>query len=211
MNLTSAVRAGQVTFLDVLFGMASGHPDWDLVEAARRGDRAAFGELWTQCRPAVHSFALRRTSDPWLAEDVTSETFTRALRALDSVTYQGRDVAAWLRTIARNIILDHYKSSQYQRERLAGEVSDWADPDTRTPERVAVDREAARELHAALAPAVASLTADQRQCVRLRFVDELSQADIAQIMGRAEPAVKALQHRAIATLRKRLNQRKDTA
>lgn len=68
--------------------MTTRNPDWDLIEAARHGDRAAFGELWTRCYPSIHRFALRRTGSRRLAEDFTSETFVRAWRAIDMLAYE---------------------------------------------------------------------------------------------------------------------------
>ena len=64
----------------------------------------------------VFRYVLFRVGDRELAEDVTSETFLRALRRIASVSYQGRDVGAWFVTIARNLVLDHVKSSRFRLE-----------------------------------------------------------------------------------------------
>ena len=83
---------------------------WDLIEAAQAGDREAFGSLYSRYAPGVSRFVGSRLRDRALAEDLTSETFARALRRIDSVSDQGRDAGAWFTTIARNLVLDHVKS-----------------------------------------------------------------------------------------------------
>ena len=85
---------------------------WTLVARAQQGDGEAFGRIYDLYAPPVHRYLLHRLGDRTLAEDLTSETFVRALRRIDSLTFQGRDVGAWLVTIARNLVLYHVKSSR---------------------------------------------------------------------------------------------------
>ena len=80
---------------------------WALVRRAQDGDAEAFGQLYDHYVTLVHRYAYHRVGDRATAEDITSETFLRALRRIDSLSFQGRDVGAWLVTIARNIIFDH--------------------------------------------------------------------------------------------------------
>jgi RNA polymerase sigma-70 factor (ECF subfamily) len=112
---------------------------WDLIEAAQAGDRDAYGQLYTRYAPGVSRFVGSRTGDRMLAEDLTSETFARALRRIDSVSYQGRDAGAWFTTIARNLITDHVKSSRYQLDRLTADIAD-ADDRHDSPEQAAISR-----------------------------------------------------------------------
>src|SRR3981081_3191216 len=97
---------------------------WELVTAAQEGDSAAFGLLYDRYVDVVYRYVLFRMGDRDLAEDVTSETFLRALRRITSVSYQGRDVGAWFVTIARNLVLDHVKSSRFRLEIATAEVDD---------------------------------------------------------------------------------------
>ncbi|WP_229874566.1 sigma-70 family RNA polymerase sigma factor [Amycolatopsis deserti] len=176
---------------------------WALVRAAQQGDTAAFGVLYDQYVDVVYRYVYFRLSDRELAEDITSETFLRALRRISSVSYQGRDVGAWFVTIARNIVLDHLKSSRYKLEVVTDEVADSGTapfaappgPDA-GPEQQAVTS-ATRD---ALLSAIAGLGDDQRECIVLRFIQGLSLAETAQIMKRNEGAIKALQHRAVRKL-----------
>ncbi|WP_306999137.1 sigma-70 family RNA polymerase sigma factor [Amycolatopsis thermophila] len=176
---------------------------WALVRAAQQGDNAAFGVLYDQYVDVVYRYVYFRLSDRELAEDITSETFLRALRRISSVSYQGRDVGAWFITIARNIVLDHLKSSRYKLEVVTDEVAD-SGTAAFTGQTVA---EAGPEQQAvtsatrdALLTAIADLGEDQRECIVLRFIQGLSLAETARIMKRNEGAIKALQHRAVRKL-----------
>lgn len=168
---------------------------WDLVHAAQEGDRSAFALLYDKYVDVVFRYVLFRVGDRELAEDVTSETFLRALRRITSVTYQGRDVGAWFVTIARNLVLDHVKSSRYRLEVTTAEVDD-----TRRVESGPEQQVLSMATRTALLDCVRQLGADQRECIVLRFLQGLSVAETAAVMTRNEGAVKALQHRAVRRL-----------
>lgn len=169
---------------------------WDLVEAAQAGDRDAYGQLYTRYAPGVSRFVGSRLRDRALAEDLTSETFARALRRIDSVSYQGRDAGAWFTTIARNLITDHVKSSRTQRETVTAEIDD-ASTDQDTPEQAVIRRDTAADVRRR----VGQLPTDQQECIRLRYFQDLSVAETAAAMGRNDGAVKALAHRGLEGLR----------
>lgn len=168
---------------------------WELVAAAQQGDQNAFGQLYDRYVDVVFRFILFRVSDRPLAEDLTSETFLRALRRISSVSYQGRDVGAWFVTIARNLVLDHVKSSRYRLEMTTADILD-SSADDRGPEHEVVERATATELMRC----VAQLGHDQQECITLRFMQGMSVSETAAVMGRNEGAVKALQHRAVRRL-----------
>jgi RNA polymerase sigma-70 factor (ECF subfamily) len=178
-------------------GQSPGNPNsWVLVTAAQAGDRDAFGQLYARYADGVSRFVGNRLRDRGAVEDLTSETFTRALRRIDSVADQGRDVGAWFTTIARNLVLDHVKSSRHRLETFTAEITDARVSDD-SPEQTVIEKETTAELHRH----VAQLSPDQQECIRRRFLQELSVAETAAAMGRGEGAVKALQHRAIVGLR----------
>ncbi|MDT8909912.1 sigma-70 family RNA polymerase sigma factor [Amycolatopsis sp. PS_44_ISF1] len=177
---------------------------WELVRSAQEGDTSAFGQLYDRYVDVVYRYALFRLGDRDLAEDVTSETFLRALRRITSVSYQGRDVGAWFVTIARNLILDHVKSSRFRLEVVTGEVTEPGGTAGATvgpavqagPEQQAI----AGATRTELLRCVAELGEDQRECIVLRFLQGLSVAETAKVMRRNEGAIKALQHRAVRRL-----------
>jgi len=170
---------------------------WSLVQRVKEGDAEAFGEIYDEYVDMVFRYVYFRVYDKHLAEDFASETFTRALRRIDSVTFQGRDVGAWLITIARNIIRDHVKSSRYKLEVTSADMRD-ADRATEGPE----DAVLAGLTHAVLLTCVKQLSPEQQECIVLRFLQGLSVSETALAMERKEGAIKALQHRAVKRLAK---------
>ena len=175
---------------------AAGGPDvWDLVRRAQDGDAEAFGALYDHYVGMVHRYVHHRVGNRATAEDVTSETFVRALRRIDTLSFQGRDMGAWLITIARNIVLDHVKSSRYRLEVATADMRD-ADSVTEGPEDAVVQL----LTNAELVECMRKLRPEQQECLALRFLHGLSVAETAEVMGKREGAIKALQHRAVRRL-----------
>lgn len=170
-----------------------------LVELARAGDKEAFGQLYDHYHLTVFRFLYYRVSSTTLAEDLTAETFFRALRSMSSFRWQGRDFGAWLMTIARNLAADHFKAG---RTRLEQSTEDMQTLDTTAdgPERDVLAHLTNDELLAALS----NLPPEQRDCVVMRFLEGLSIAETAEILGRSVGAVKQLQLRGIRNLAKLL-------
>jgi RNA polymerase sigma-70 factor, ECF subfamily len=168
---------------------------WELVRRVQDGDAEGFGELYDRYVDVVFRYLHHRVGDRATAEDFTSETFVRALRRIDSLSFQGRDVGAWLITIARNIVLDHVKSSRVRLEVSTADMRD-ADRATDGPEDAVLQRLTNAELMAG----VAQLSDEQRECLALRFLQGLSVAETAAAMGKKDNAIKALQHRAVRRL-----------
>lgn len=172
-----------------------GGGSWTLVKACQAGDQDAFKELYARYHEVVFRYVLFRLGDRTLAEDLTQETFLRALRRIGSVSYQGRDIGAWFVTIARNLIFDHVKSSRYRLESTTADMVEHS-PSTHGPEQQVIENATNSEL----LKAIEKLNPDQQDCIRMRFLQGLSVAETAQRMNRAEGAVKALQHRAVRRL-----------
>lgn len=167
----------------------------DLVERAQAGEAEAFGRLYDQYSDTVYRYIYYRVGGKATAEDLTSETFLRALRRIGTFTWQGRDFGAWLVTIARNLVADHFKSSRFRLEVTTGEMLD-ANEVERSPEDSVLESLS----NAALLDAVRRLNPQQRECVTLRFLQGLSVAETARVMGKNEGAIKTLQYRAVRTL-----------
>ncbi|WP_245177473.1 sigma-70 family RNA polymerase sigma factor [Geodermatophilus sp. DF01-2] len=168
---------------------------WALVRQVQDGDAEAFGRLYDHYVAMVHRYLLHRVGDRAQAEDFTSETFVRALRRIDSLSFQGRDVGAWLVTIARNIVLDHVKSSRFRLEVTTADMHA-ADRVTEGPEDAVVQALTNEQLLAC----IRQLGSEQQECISLRFLQGLSVAETAAVMGKKDGAVKALQHRAVRRL-----------
>lgn len=167
----------------------------DLVERAQDGETEAFGRLYDHYSDTVYRYIYYRVNSRATAEDLTSETFLRALRRIGTFTWQGRDFGAWLVTIARNLVADHFKSSRFRLEVTTGEMLD-ANEVARSPEDSVLELLS----NQALLTAVRKLNPQQQECVTLRFLQGLSVAETARVMGKNEGAIKTLQYRAVRTL-----------
>ena len=168
-----------------------------LVERAQDGDSEAFARLYDIYVDQTFGYIYRRVGHRQTAEDLTGDVFLRAYRRLSSFTWQGVDLGAWIMTIARNRVNDHFKSARFRLERSTETIIDSpveAPPDD--PERVTVARDMAR----ALGRALEQLKDDHREVIELRFVHNMSVADTAEVMGRSIGATKALQYRALRAL-----------
>jgi RNA polymerase sigma-70 factor (ECF subfamily) len=170
-----------------------------LVELARDGDAEAFGQLYDHYVSGVFRFIYYRVGSRQLAEDLTSETFVRGLRAIQRFTWQGKDFGAWLTTIARNLIADHFKSSRARLEIVSDDV-----PEGRTTARSPEEDVLSLISNEMLFDAVNSLPPEQRDCVLMRFIQGMSIAETAAALKRSEGAVKQLQLRAVRSLAKRV-------
>ncbi|MFI6446268.1 ECF subfamily RNA polymerase sigma factor, BldN family [Kitasatospora sp. NPDC050543] len=171
------------------------NPIMELVERAQAGESEAFGGLYDHYADTVYRYIYYRVGSRAAAEDLTSETFLRALRRIGTFTWQGRDFGAWLVTIARNLVADHFKSSRFRLEVTTGEMLD-SNECERSPEDSVLESLS----NAALLEAVRRLNPQQQECVTLRFLQGLSVAETARIMGKNEGAIKTLQYRAVRTL-----------
>jgi RNA polymerase sigma-70 factor (ECF subfamily) len=180
-----------------------------LVELAQRGDAEAFGQLYAEYVDVVYRYVYVRVGSHQLAEDLTSETFLRALRRLDAFTWQGRDIAAWFVTIARNLVTDHHRSGRSRLEITTDDLlgADAASPTGRGDGRPAgpEDTVLERARNERLVEALRLLRPEQQECLVLRFFHELTLAETAQVLGRSEGAVKQLQLRAVRALAARLD------
>ncbi|WFE37006.1 ECF subfamily RNA polymerase sigma factor, BldN family [Micromonospora sp. WMMD998] len=172
---------------------------WTLVERAQAGEAEAFGLLYDRYVDTVFRFVYFRVGNRQLAEDLTSDTFLRALKRIGSFTWQGRDLGAWLVTIARNLVADHFKSGRYRLEVTTGDVLD-ADREDRGPEGSPEAAVVEHITNVALLTAVKQLNPEQQECIVLRFLQGFSVAETARAMGKNEGAIKALQYRAVRAL-----------
>ena len=141
-----------------------------LVELARSGDVEAFGQLYDHYQGSVYRFVFYRTRSTTLAEDLTSETFLRALRGMAGFRWQGKDF--------EDMGLHDDATEGPENEVLAGLTNE------------------------VLLEGLRQLSDEQRDCLIMRFLQGLSIAETAEVLGRSEGAVKQLQLRGVRNLAK---------
>ncbi len=171
----------------------------ELVAAAQQGDGNAFGELYERYVDKIFRYFMLRLGHREEAEDLAEEVFLKALQSLASFQWRGAPFSSWLFRIAHNLIVDRHRKSS-KMETLPIEDSPNIGGNQNVEELV--------ELKSALEETYATmrlLTPAQQQVLALRFAGELSVAEVAKIMGKKEGAIKALQHSAVASLRRNLS------
>ena len=183
--------------------------DRPLVEAARR-DPAQFDALYRKYLAQVYAYALYELADHHAAEDATERTFLRALAALPRFRELARPedgpeastFRVWLFRIARNVVANERRS---HRRRPAASLDAVLGAGLTIADGVDLEGDVVtRDEAAAALRAVRSLPDDRRRAILLRFVDEMSTAEIAGVLGRSEGAVRVLIHRALRSVAREL-------
>ncbi len=169
-----------------------------LLQQAQRGDADAFGSLYRANVQTIFRYIYHRVNDTQLAEDLTGDVFTRALRDLPKYRDQGKPFIAWLYRIAHARVVDYYR--RMNRRPVESNVE--AEQISVTPDmdRGLIRRHAARVLR----QAITELTDEQQQVIILRFIEGRRIDAVAKIMDKKPNAIKALQHRALRSLGSRL-------
>jgi RNA polymerase sigma-70 factor (ECF subfamily) len=174
----------------------------ELIRLAQAGDGAAFGQLYDRYLPSIYRYTYSKTSSRSAAEDLTSETFLRAFRAIARRPRAQLNFAAWLVTIARNVVIDHHRSGWTRLAIVTDEIAPQID-EAIGPEQAALLSMST----ASVRDALTRLPDDQRECLVLRFFAGLSISETAAAMERTDGAIKQLQFRATNRLRQVIKDR----
>ncbi len=163
--------------------------------ARAKDDPEGFGELYDHYFPQIYRYVASRVRSSDLAEDITSEVFFKALRAIGRYRPSGHPFSAWLYQIAVNTITDHYRSRKRTEDSLES-----------GPERpsagVAVDEQVAQQMGLEeIWQAIDALPDQQRTAMTLKYSQDLPLAEIGKIMGKSEGAIKLLVYRGTASVR----------
>jgi RNA polymerase sigma-70 factor (ECF subfamily) len=172
-----------------------------LFALARSGDDRALGLLYRQFSPAIFRYLRHHTTDAELAADLTSSVFLHMLEAIQGGRSWNRSFTGWLYCIARNVLVDHVRRAGRRPQCELVECEMHADL-TDMDEEVA-RRAVAHEVQAA----IDELRPEYARLLRMRFTEDLSQAEIARRLGKREGTVKVTQHRALNALRVHLEKR----
>jgi len=170
-----------------------------LLAAAMQYDEAALSELYDRYEAKIFNYIYRRTGDEVLAEDFTSQVFLKMLESIRDQKAWHSSFSGWLYRIAHNLVIDHYRRKERQSavelEDTSPVTSDEAPLEVKVEQTLDAER---------LRSAIRRLTEEQAEVVSLRFLEGYSISEVAAMMNRTEGAVKALQYRAVATLRSML-------
>ena len=179
---------------------AASDDDRVLIERVRRGDQDAARALYERYFDRIYNYVYARLGRVEDAEDLAIDTMTRSLTRLDLFQDQGVAFSSWVYRIAHNATIDHYR-----RTGRATLVSLDNAPllESADPAALALEELSNEELREALR----ALTDEQQQVLILRFFQDLTAAQVAEVMGKTVGAIQALQHRALGSLERALQGR----
>jgi RNA polymerase sigma-70 factor (ECF subfamily) len=173
----------------------------ELIRRAQQGDKQAIGELYRLHVDVIYRYIWARVRDDSLAEDLTAQVFLKALEGLPAYQPSGKPFLAWLYRIAYARIVDHWRKQERRVEVPLDEALPTKEPRPEDLLEYEADWVTAIDL-------LAQLTDDQQDVVILRFIGEMSLADVAETLGKTVGATKAVQYRALATLARLLEERR---
>jgi len=178
-----------------LTGVYQVHDEKSLIEKAQQNDQEAIVRIYETYFDRIYRYIFLRIGNQAESEDLTQQVFMNALQSISSFRWRGAPFSSWLFRIARNQIIDHQrKFSRVQTTPLEMPLGrEDIDPAEVVEQELAIRK--VRE-------AMKGLTQLQQEVLSLRFAGEMSTRETARIMGKREGAVKALQHSALAALRK---------
>jgi len=172
----------------------------DLMERARAGDEEAFSLLYQQYLTPIFRYIYFRILHKEDAEDLLQIVFLKAYQALPRFKNLGKEPLSFFYTIARNAVIDHRRKKHEvladDTEKFAKHIADTAPS--------AVDLIAARDESVIVQQALKSLSDDQREALTLKYINDMSNEEISQLMQKEEPAVRQLHSRGLKALREKL-------
>ncbi len=168
------------------------HPD--LLRRARAFDQKALAEIYDQYSPSIYAYALRLLGDEMQAEDCVAEVFSRLLKALKAGQGPQDHLQAYLYRVAHNWITDTYRRQPLPPVEIPESLpeDEQLQPEHGAQQRLQQDR---------IRAALRHLPPEQRQVIVMRFLQDCSSEEVAAALNKTEGAVKAMQHRALASLR----------
>lgn len=169
--------------------------DSTLIASAKQ-DSEAFGLLYDRYVNRIYNYIYYRTGNHHDAEDLTARTFYKALKHLPRYVDRGAPFSAYLYRIAHNIVANFHRDTS-RRQIVSIDDLIITVPNQQEPTAIAEKRDEQEEL----LQAVRRLPPERQQLLILKLVEQMSNAEIAQVMKRTEGAIKSLYHRTLVALR----------
>ncbi|MDI6820838.1 MAG: sigma-70 family RNA polymerase sigma factor [Patescibacteria group bacterium] len=171
----------------------------EIVKKAKNGDEKAFGKLYDEHMPRIYRFVLLRTGRKADAEDLTHQIFMNAWQNVNRYEFRGFPFSSWLYRIANNAVIDYYRTWKNNQplETTAEEVL------TESPN---FDEQLDQQLNLKIVKAaINDLEQNQQNVLIMKFVDDLSNKEIAEALEKSEGAIRVIQHRALKQLKNIIN------
>ena len=179
--------------------MIDGEEEKLIQDAVKVGDSSAFGKLYDHYQPMIYRFVLVKVGRREEAEDITHQVFLQAWQNIRTYRHRGYPFGSWLYRIARNRVIDHYRSRKDDVSLEAADTQDVSHQISQPDVSLQMDMER-------VMAAVRSLKPEYQDVIILRFIEDLSVRETAGAMRKTEGAVKLIQHRAIEELKKKIHE-----
>jgi RNA polymerase sigma-70 factor (ECF subfamily) len=172
-----------------------------LVLQAQAGNSEAFGQLYDAYMERIYRFVYFRVEDQQTAEDITSQVFLKAWSNLDRFSFDRTPYLAWLYTIAHNAVIDHYRT-----RKVTAALDDVQLSQQDHAEAVENEIDLSAEMKS-IKEVLHTLTDDQQKVLTLKFIEGMSNTEIAHQLGKREGAIRALQMRGLQALARQLEEK----
>ena len=171
----------------------------DVLRRASQGDRDAFGQLYERYVERIFNYVYYRTGNPHDAEDLTARVFQRAMNHIRNYTDRGVPFSAWLYRIAHNLVANWHRDRSRKQEIPIDDLPILPTKGDHPEKNLVHSQE-----QESLLKMIRKLPPERQNLLILKFVENMSNAEIGKIMGRSEGAVKSLYHRTLLALRDQL-------
>lgn len=166
----------------------------NIIEDAINGDEKAFGLLYSHYQPQIYRFIYIKVSKKEKAEDITHQVFLKAWQSIKRFTYQKLPLSSWLYRIARNQVIDVYRTQKI--ELNIEEIQEVASEDKKVEDEIDIKKEVEK-----IKSAIRQLKPSQQDVIIMRYIEELSPQEIALALKKTPTAIRIIQYRALKSLR----------
>lgn len=167
-----------------------------------RTDPEAFGMLYERYVERIYNYVFYRVGNSTEAEDLTSKVFFRALKSIGAYKHMGLPFSAWIYRIAHNLVANYHRDKMRGREISIENLNITDTSKMAAPEHTISQNQD----HELLLRVINELSPQKRELILLKFVQDLSNAEIGYIFGKTEGAIKSLYHRTLLELRDRVKE-----
>ncbi len=172
----------------------------EIIKKAQAGEAGAFGDIYDKYLPRIYRFIFVKVSRKEDAEDLSHQVFLSAWQNIQSFQFQGFPFSSWLYKIAWNAVIDHYRTRKPEESiETIAENALSESPNFIKEIDIEIEIKIIRQ-------AILKLEEDQQNVIIMKFVNELSNKEIAGVLGKSEGAIRVIQHRALKQLREHINQ-----
>ena len=173
----------------------------DIISQIRQGDTDAFARIYDEYVEPIYRFVFFKVSSAEVAQDLTSEAFTKVFQYIVSTSKKIKNIKAFIYRVARNTVIDHYRKRSDESLPVEGEVEIQIEDQSQPLEEQLDQRLALEAFHRA----VETLKDDWQEIVQLRYIEGYSNSEIAVIVEKSEGSVRVILHRALKELKRTMD------